>query len=63
MGLDTFPKVHEQAPHVPIIVLTGMNAEEVALEAMKLGAEDYLVKSQIDSRHLVRSIQYSVERG
>ncbi len=44
-GLATFTKLHAVAPHVPIIVLTGTDDEELALEAVHLGAQEYLVKS------------------
>lgn len=61
-GLDTFSEVYRQAPHLPIIVLTGMKDEEKALAAVREGAQDYLLKSQLDDKLLVRSIRYAVER-
>lgn len=61
-GLDSFIKMHSQAPGVPIVVLTGLADEQTALQAMHAGAQDYLVKDQIDRNLLTRSIRYSIER-
>jgi PAS domain S-box-containing protein len=61
-GLDSFISVHTQAPRVPIIILTGMNDESMAIDAMRAGAQDYLVKGEVDSKLLARSIRYAVER-
>ena len=62
-GLDTFRKIHEKAPKLPIIVLTALDVQGQALDALKLGAEDYLIKGQIDSNGLVRSIRFALERA
>jgi signal transduction histidine kinase/DNA-binding response OmpR family regulator len=61
-GLDTFAKAHAQAPQVPIIVLSGLDDEELAVRAVREGAQDYLVKGQVDSDLLVRSMRYAIER-
>ena len=61
-GLDTLMRAHEHAPHVPIIVLTGTDDEALAVRAVQVGAQDYLVKGQVDSNLLVRSIRYAIER-
>jgi Flp pilus assembly CpaE family ATPase len=61
-GLNTFVRVHAQAPEVPIIALTGLDDEELAVEAVRQGAQDYLVKGQVDSSLLVRSMRYAIER-
>jgi len=61
-GLDTFAKVHSACSDAPIIVLTGLDDEAVALEAMQQGAQDYLVKSHINSINIVRIIRYAIER-
>jgi len=61
-GLDTFVKVHSASPEVPIIVLTNLDDEAAALEAVHRGAQDYLVKSQINSKNLIRVIRHSIER-
>ncbi len=61
-GLDTFAEVNAQAPSLPIIVLSGLDDEELAVKAVQEGAQDYLVKGQVDSSLLVRSIRYAIER-
>jgi diguanylate cyclase (GGDEF)-like protein len=61
-GLDTFVKAQAQAPDVPMVVLTGLDDEAVALQAMQAGAQDYLVKGQIDRDLLSRAVRYAVER-
>ena len=48
LGLETFAKVYEHSPAVPIIVLTGTDDKTVALKAVKGGAQDYLVKGKLD---------------
>ncbi|TET79246.1 MAG: HD domain-containing protein [Candidatus Cloacimonadota bacterium] len=61
-GFETFTKVFAQAPEVPIVVLTGLNDETLAIKAVHEGAQDYLFKKQVDSNLLVRSIRYAIER-
>jgi len=61
-GLDTLAVVLGHAPRVPTIVLTVLNDEAVAVEAVRRGAQDYLVKGQIDGRLLVRVVRYAIER-
>lgn len=61
-GLETFGKIHEQALDVPIIVLTGLDDDTVALQAVRNGAQDYLVKGQVDSKMLSRVLRYALER-
>ena len=61
-GIDTCRKLYQAAPSVPIIVLTGLDDEEKSLEAMQVGAQDYLVKGEIDGNVLSRAIRYSIER-
>ena len=53
-GLKTFQEVHRQEPNIPIVVLTGLNDETVALESVRQGAQDYLVKGQINGKMLSR---------
>jgi PAS domain S-box-containing protein len=60
--LDTFTKVQTQAPEVPIVVLSGLEDETLAINAVQKGAQDYLIKGQVDSNLLKRSILYSIER-
>ena len=61
-GLDTFITVHSQAPEVPIVVLTGLEDESLATQAMREGAQDYLTKGQLDKDLLIRAIRYAIER-
>ena len=61
-GLDTYAKTQSQFPGVPIVVLSGLHDESVAVNAVRAGAQDYLVKGQIDSKLLPRSIRYAIER-
>ncbi len=61
-GLDTLVQLQEQAFEAPVIVLTGTDDENLALKAVQMGAQDYLVKRQSDSNLLVRAIRYAVER-
>ena len=63
IGFDTFVKVYTQNPQIPIIVLTGTNDEELAKKSVRTGAQDYLIKGQIDSSLLLRSISYAIERA
>jgi PAS domain S-box-containing protein len=62
VGLDTVLTVHSQASGVPIVVLTGLDDEALAMKAVRKGAQDYLVKGQVDSNLLVRSMRYAIER-
>ncbi|MBW4500598.1 MAG: response regulator [Scytonema hyalinum WJT4-NPBG1] len=61
-GLETFLKIHHQAPAIPIIVLTGFDDDTLATRAMQEGAQDYLVKGQVNGDLLVRSMRYAIER-
>jgi two-component system, cell cycle response regulator len=62
-GLDTFMRIHAQANAVPIIILTGLNDENFALEAVRQGAQDYLVKGNVNAKMLARVIRYGIERN
>jgi signal transduction histidine kinase len=61
-GLETVRRAHAVAPSVPLIVLTGLDDEALAAEAMKEGAQDYLIKGQIESRALPRALRHAIER-
>ena len=61
-GLETFIRLHSEAPEVPIVALTGLNDEAFAVEAVQKGAQDYLVKGQVDSNVLARSLRYAIGR-
>jgi CheY-like chemotaxis protein len=61
-GFKTLSKYLERVPNVPVIVLTGMNNEIIGNQAIKAGAQDFLVKGQFDGKLLGRSIRYSLQR-
>ncbi len=62
-GLDTFIAVMSQAAATPVIVLSGLDDETVALAAVQAGAQDYLVKGDIDTGSLTRAVRYAIERS
>ncbi len=62
-GLHTFDQAHEAAGSLPILVLTGLDDEVMALSALHRGAQDYLVKGQLDGNRLLRTIRYAVARN
>lgn len=62
-GLDTVSEFRAAVPAIPVVVLTMMDDEELALQAMAKGAQDYLVKDQITIQLLVRSLRYAIGRG
>lgn len=62
-GLDTLTHLHTAAPHLPIIVFTGHEDEEQGLAAVQAGAQDYLVKGDVGTPLLLRTIQYAIERN
>ena len=61
-GLLNIPLLKGQSPRVPIIVIGAADDEGLAVQAVQAGAQDYLVKAQLSSRWLLRSIRYTVER-
>jgi PAS domain S-box-containing protein len=61
-GIKTFLNLHRQAPDIPVIVLSVLGDQKQATEAVAAGAQDYLIKGQIDGRLLGRSIFYAIER-
>ncbi len=62
LGIDTFHKVAEAAPLIPVIVLSGLDDEALALQTVEEGAQDYLVKGQVDPNILERAIRYALKR-
>jgi signal transduction histidine kinase/GGDEF domain-containing protein len=62
-GLDTVLKVRNQMSNLPVIVLTGLDDESLAVKAVGEGAQDYVVKGTVDGRMLTRSIRYAIERS
>jgi phosphoserine phosphatase RsbU/P len=61
-GLETFTTMHVHSPHVPIVVLTGLDDASTAFNAVSGGAQDYLVKGHVDGQLLMRAIRYAIER-
>lgn len=61
-GMSTFTSVHAQIPALPIIVLTDVADQSIALKVMQQGAQDYLVKGQLDGNLIWRTIRYAMER-
>jgi len=61
-GLDAVRRARLAAPGVPLVVLTGLDDESLALEALQEGAQDYLIKGQIEARGLLRAVRYAIER-
>jgi len=62
LGLGTFEMAYMQYPDIPIIVLSGLADEEMAIKTVQQGAQDYLVKGNFDANVLARSIRYAIER-
>ena len=61
-GLDAVARLRSHAPALPLIVLTGLAGEAAGVTAMQAGAQDYLLKGQVDGHQLARSIRYSIGR-
>jgi two-component system sensor histidine kinase UhpB len=61
-GLNTLTTLLGQAPKIPIVVVSGLSDEDTAVEAVKLGAQDYLVKGEISASMLIRVLRYAIER-
>jgi signal transduction histidine kinase len=61
-GAETFRRVIEHSPNVPVVVLSGQDNEALAMKAVHHGVQDYLIKGTMSSKHLERAIRYAVER-
>ena len=61
-GLEAVRRAHAAAPRTTLVVLTGLDDESLAARALQEGAQDYLVKGQMETRSLVRSLRFAVER-
>jgi PAS domain S-box-containing protein len=61
-GFETFARAFAQAPDVPIVVLTGLDDEEMAVKTVHAGAQDYLVKGCVDGQLVLRALRYAIER-
>ena len=61
-GYDTFKRLHDPELNIPIVILSGVTDRELAIKAVREGAQDYLVKGQVNSYLFVNAIQYAIER-
>jgi signal transduction histidine kinase len=61
-GFETFTRLHTHAPDVAVVVLSGLDDETLAVRAVQEGAQDYLVKGQVDGGAILRSMRYAIER-
>jgi diguanylate cyclase (GGDEF)-like protein/PAS domain S-box-containing protein len=61
-GLSAVRRAQAAAPRIPLVVLTGLDDEAVAAQALQEGAQDYLIKGQIETRGLLRALRYAIER-
>lgn len=61
-GLDTYDRVHAEAPDVPVVVLTANDDQALGAEAVQRGAQDYLTKGSVDGDTLCRCLRYAIER-
>lgn len=61
-GLETFDRFHVRHAHHPVILLTGLQDEKIAIQTLRNGAQDYLVKGEFDVDLLSRAIRYAIER-
>jgi PAS domain S-box-containing protein len=62
-GLDTFIQTRIAAPGIPIVIISGLDDEDLAIKSVQEGAQDYLIKGQVNSDLLVRSMRYAIERN
>ncbi|MBF0230848.1 MAG: response regulator [Desulfamplus sp.] len=61
-GLDTFRTFHNDFPHMPIVIITAFKEHELALQAVKEGAQDYLFKGESSASEIFRTLRYAIER-
>jgi DNA-binding response OmpR family regulator len=61
-GVDTVARLLAEAPTAPIVVLTGLDDDRSAVDAVRSGAQDYLVKGKFDGPMLARVLRYAIER-
>jgi signal transduction histidine kinase len=61
-GAETFRRILEKAPNVPVVILSGQDDEAMAMKAVHNGVQDYLIKSDITSKQLERAVRYAIER-
>lgn len=61
-GLDTMRKIVDIVPETPVVILSGVNDEDTAIQAVRYGAQDYLDKQYLSPNNLLKSLNYSIER-
>jgi PAS domain S-box-containing protein len=61
-GIDTFLQINKHAQNIPVVILSGMNDTKTAIDAIALGAQDFLMKGEFNERLLEKTILYSIER-
>ncbi|HNV23293.1 MAG TPA: response regulator [Candidatus Omnitrophota bacterium] len=61
-GIDTFRKIYRKALKIPVIILTAIDDESLAIQTIKEGAQDYIIKGQINERQLAQSISFAIAR-
>lgn len=61
-GLNTVLEVQKRVPNIPVIVLTGLNNEELSLLSIQAGAQDYLLKDEVDAKQLLKTMQFAIKR-
>jgi len=61
-GMETFTKIYSVAPNIPIIILTALDNKKLAIDAVKGGAQDYIIKGEINTLNINRSLKYAIER-
>jgi signal transduction histidine kinase len=62
-GLESVRRIRAAAPGIPLVVLTGLDDEDFAAQALRDGAQDYLIKNEIEPRGLMRALRYAYERN
>ncbi|MFY9723859.1 MAG: response regulator [Bryobacteraceae bacterium] len=62
-GLNTFLEIHRHAPHLPIVVVTGLDNNNLAVLAVQQGAQDYITKAKLTADGLVRALKYGIARA
>ena len=62
-GFNTLSVVRKEAVYIPVVILTGMDDTELAVKALQYGAQDYLIKSEVEPALLARAVQYAIERS
>jgi CheY-like chemotaxis protein len=63
MGIETMRRFREKMPHTPVVVLTGLEDEQAALQAIANGAQEYLIKDQTTTHRLFQAMMWAIVRG